>query len=72
MGDGEQQESGFGNLVAGVISKNKEYSLPFIFESIGINDKFGVSGNIRELFNAYEISAEFIVQKALKCLIHKR
>ena len=72
MGDGEQQESGFGNLVAGVISKNKEYSLPFIFESIGINDKFGVSGNIRELFNAYGISAEFIVQKALKCLIHKR
>jgi len=67
----EHQIGGFANLVSGVVCKNKKYSLPFIFDSIGINDKFGVSGNIRELFNAYEISAEFIVQKALKCLKYK-
>lgn len=62
----EQQTGGFGNIVAGVISQNKNYSKPFLMDMIGINDHFGESGDPWDLMKAFGLSAEQISVRARK------
>ena len=60
----EHQVGGFGNIVAGIISKNKNIEKPFIIDMIGVDDRFGKSGQPWELMKAFKLTAEFIVEKA--------
>ncbi len=67
----EHQRGGFGNIVAGILATERETvdnlsKLPF--DMVGIDDRFGTSGGLKELFHMYEISAEFIAKRALKIL----
>jgi len=64
----EHQVGGFGNIVAGIISKNKNFKEPFVIDMIGINDRFGKSGQPWELMKAFKLTAEFIVEKANKII----
>ena len=62
----EQQVGGFGNIIAGVIAQNKEYSKSFVMDMIGINDHFGESGAPWDLLKAFGLSAEQITIRAKK------
>jgi len=67
----EHQRGGFGNIVAGVIANLKDFSLPFVMDMIGVDDRFGVSGNMRELFYAFGLAAENIAERAIKLISKK-
>lgn len=60
----EHQKGGFGNIVASVIAQEKGYSTPFVFDMIGVEDRFGDSGGPWELMIRFKLTAEHIVQKA--------
>lgn len=59
----EHQTGGFGNIVAGIISKTKNFEDPFILDMIGVNDRFGESGNPWELMKIFGLTAEFIAKR---------
>ena len=63
----EHQKGGLGNLVAGVIME-ANLSKAIKFKMIGIEDRFGESGNSWELMKWFGLSAEFIAQKVVKSL----
>ncbi|MDD4362916.1 MAG: transketolase [Atribacterota bacterium] len=67
----EHQKGGFGNIVAGVIATEKEYKTSFLFDMIGVNDEFGLSGAPWELLKVFNLTAENIAAKA-KELISKK
>lgn len=58
----EHQLGGFGNIVAGVISQEKDYDAPFKMKMIGVQDRFGKSGQPWELIKFFGLSAEHIAQ----------
>lgn len=60
----EHQKGGFGNIVAGVIAEGKMFKTPFVFEMIGVNDEFGLSGAPWELLKVFGLTAEHIAKKA--------
>ena len=60
----EHQKGGFGNLVAATIMEANLKNTPH-FGMIGVNDRFGESGNSWELLKAFELTAEFIVKKVI-------
>jgi len=60
----EHQKGGFGNIVAGVIAEGKKFNTPFVFEMIGVNDEFGLSGAPWELLKVFGLTAEHIAKKA--------
>jgi transketolase len=60
----EQQVGGFGNIVAGVIVRGKEYSQSFRMDMIGIDDHFGESGAPWDLMKAFGLAAEQIAVRA--------
>jgi transketolase len=60
----EHQKGGFGNIIAGVIATGKMYHLPFLFDMIGMNDEFGLSGAPWELLKVFGLTAEHIAKKA--------
>jgi len=62
----EHQVGGFGNIIAGVIAKNKKYSTPLLLDMIGVEDRFGESGAPWELTKVFGLTAEHIAQKAKK------
>ncbi len=64
----EHQVGGFGNLVAACILNTGKTLVQCSFGMVGVQDTFGVSGTVKELFHAFEISAEFIAEKALSLL----
>ena len=64
----EHQMGGFGNIIAGIISKNKKYDDPFILGMVGIEDRFGESGQPWELMKLFGLTAEFIVNKVKNLL----
>ncbi len=68
----EHQVGGFGNIVAGIIVKEKKFEQPVIVDMIGVEDKFGLSGNAWELFKVFGLTAEFIAKKAKSLLDKKR
>ena len=62
----EHQVGGFGNIVAGVIARNKKYSTPLLLDMIGVEDRFGESGEPWELTKIFGLTAEYIAQRAKK------
>lgn len=60
----EHQKGGFGNIVAGVIATSKMYHTPFLFDMIGVNDEFGLSGAPWELLKVFGLTGEHIAQRS--------
>ncbi|GAG65087.1 unnamed protein product [marine sediment metagenome] len=68
----EHQVGGFGNIVAGVIARNKKYSTPLLLDMIGVEDRFGESGEPWELTKVFGLTAEHITQRAKKLYEKKK
>jgi len=66
----EHQVGGFGNIIAGVVARNKKYSTPLLLDMIGVEDKFGESGGSWELTKVFGLTAEHIVRRAKKLYSH--
>jgi transketolase len=64
----EHQVGGFGNIIAGVILKNA--SRRVAFDMVGVNDRFGESGQPWELMQEFGLTAEHLAARA-KCLLDK-
>jgi len=60
----EHQVGGFGNIIAGVIAQNKKYSTPLLMDMIGVEDRFGESGEPWELTKIFALTAEHITQRS--------
>jgi len=58
---------GFGNLIAGAITQ-ADIPRPVRLRMIGVQDKFGESGQPWELMKVFGLTAEHIAQQALKLL----
>lgn len=65
----EHQVGGFGNIVAGILLKNTEK--PIAFDMIGVQDKFGESGQPWELMQVFGLCAEHLADKAKKLVESK-
>jgi transketolase len=61
----EHQIGGFGNLVAGAAARLKPRRKPLKMDMIGIEDRFGESGEPWDLMKVFHLTAEHIVRKAL-------
>ncbi|MFH0807643.1 MAG: transketolase [Elusimicrobiota bacterium] len=68
----EHQVGGLGNIVAGAIARNKKFKSPLLMDMIGVEDKFGDSGQPWELMKLFGLTAEYFVEKARKLLIQKK
>jgi len=68
----EHQVGGFGNIIAGVIARNKKYSTPLLLDMIGVEDRFGESGEPWELTKVFGLTAEHITQRAKKLYEKKK
>ena len=64
----EHQIGGFGNIIAGIISKYKKFADPYILDMVGINDRFGESGQPWQLMKLFGLTAEFIAKKSKELL----
>ncbi len=63
----EHQVGGFGNIVAGAILQHrKNYAHPLLFDMVGVNDRFGLSGKPWELVQEFGLSAEHIAARVLQ------
>ena len=60
----EHQKGGFGNIIAGVIASGKKYNTPLLFDMIGVDDEFGLSGAPWELLKTFGLTAEHVAKKA--------
>jgi len=67
----EHQVGGFGNIVAGVVSRNKNFDDAVAIDMIGVMDTFGESGEPWELMKKFSLTAEFIAKRAKK-LVEKK
>jgi len=63
----EHQKGGFGNLVSAAIMEANLKNAPK-FAMIGVNDRFGESGQPWELLKAFGLIAEFIAQKVVSLI----
>ncbi len=68
----EHQKGGFGNIVAGIIATGKFYNTPFLFDMIGVNDEFGLSGAPWELLKVFGLTAEYLAKKAKELYDRKK
>ncbi len=69
----EHQVGGFGNIIAGAIVRNrKDFESPLLFDMLGVQDRFGVSGKPWELMQAFGLTAEHIAERVLKLLQRRR
>jgi len=63
----EHQVGGFGNIVAGAILRHrKNYKHPLLFDMVGVNDRFALSGKPWELVQEFGLSAEHIAARVLQ------
>jgi transketolase len=63
----EHQVGGFGNIVAGATLRHRQnYKHPVLFDMVGVNDRFGISGKPWELVQEFGLSAEHIAQRVLQ------
>ena len=63
----EHQVGGFGNLVAGAIVQG-DVGRSIKLDMVGVQDRYGDSGQPWELMKAFGLTAEHIAEKALKLL----
>ena len=62
----EHQVGGFGNIVAGVIAGSKDIDKPYKQKMIGVEDRFGESGQPWELMKVFGFTGESIVAKVIE------
>ena len=62
----EHQVGGFGNIIAGVISENKDINEPYRLKMIGVEDRFGESGQPWELMKFFGLTAEGIAESIME------
>jgi transketolase len=63
----EHQKGGLGNKIAAVILESiKDYGHDCIMDMVGVDDRFGESGESWELIKKFELSGEHIAVKAKK------
>jgi len=63
----EHQVGGFGNIIAGAILRHRQnYEHPLLFDMLGVEDRFGLSGKPWDLMRAFGLSAEHIAERVLK------
>ena len=68
----EHQVGGFGNIIAGAILKHRtNFRQPLQLSMIGIEDRFGVSGNPWELVQHFGLTGEHIAKRALELMDKK-
>lgn len=60
----EQQTGGFGNIIAGAVTRGRAVGKPLALDMLGINDTFGASGAPWELMKKFGLSAEYIAGMA--------
>ena len=64
----EHQTGGFGNIIAGIAVSGKIKNEPLLIKMVGIDDRFGESGQPWELMKLFNLTAEFIAEKAIVLL----
>jgi len=63
----EHQVGGFGNIIAGAILRHRQdFEHPLLFDMLGVDDRFGLSGKPWDLMRAFGLSAEHIAERVLK------
>jgi transketolase len=63
----EHQVGGFGNLVAGAVLRHRQdFAQPLLFDMVGVQDRFGVSGKPWELMQSFALCAEHIAERVLR------
>ena len=63
----EHQAGGFGNIVAGAILQHRpNYRHPLLFDMVGVQDRFGLSGKPWELMQEFGLCAEHIAERVLR------
>jgi transketolase len=68
----EHQTGGFGNIIAGAILQHRaNFRLPLQVSMVGVEDRFGLSGNPWELVQHFGLTAEHIAKRALDLLDRK-
>jgi Transketolase, C-terminal domain len=68
----EQQVGGFGNIIAGAILRHRtNFRPPLQWGMVGVEDRFGVSGNPWELVQHFGLTAQHIAKRALELLDKK-
>ena len=68
----EHQVGGFGNIIAGAILQHrKNFRQPLQCSMIGVEDRFGVSGNPWELVQHFGLTGEHLARRALEMLDKK-
>ena len=68
----EHQVGGFGNIIAGAILQHRtNFRQPLQWSMVGVEDRFGVSGNPWELVQHFGLTAEHIAKRALELLDKK-
>jgi len=68
----EHQVGGFGNIIAGAILQHRtNFRQPLQLSMVGVEDRFGVSGNPWELMQHFGLTAEHIAKRALDLLDKK-
>jgi hypothetical protein len=68
----EHQVGGFGNIVAGaILQQRKDFHLPLQLTMVGVNDRFGISGNPWELVQHFGLTAEHLAKRVLELLDKK-
>ncbi len=69
----EHQVGGFGNWISAAIARSKElYGKPVLMGMIGVQDRFGESGEPWELIKEFEVSAEHIARLAKELIDYRR
>jgi len=67
----EHQMGGFGNIIAGaILSHRTNFEHPLLFGTIGVKDRFGISGKPWELVQHFGLTAEHIVERVKQ--LHER
>ncbi len=67
----EHQTGGFGNIIAGAVMKNADFSFPVSMDMLGVEDRFSEGGKSSELRKLFGLTAENIAEKALGLLNRK-
>jgi len=63
----DHQVGGFGNIIAGAILRQRQkFAEPLLFDMVGVQDRFGVSGKPWELMQSFGLCAEHIAERVLR------
>jgi transketolase len=68
----EHQKGGFGNLIAGAILRERnDFARPLLFDMVGVEDRFGLSGKPWELIQTFGLTGEHIAERVLRLYAKK-